>query len=215
MNLKWRIAQAAEIRWWKRYLRKRPVTDYLERKKRYWRQVFERAGIRPEGGERVLDAGCGPAGVFIVLENCRVDGVDPLLDRYEKELSHFDPDWYPWVRFHTQRVEDFQSGAVYRRIFCLNAINHFEDLEKSLQNLAEALAPGGILYLSIDAHRSGWLKGLFQRLPGDILHPHQYDLEDYTAFAERAGLTVRKRLRLKTGRIFDYWLLEAHTKKEE
>ncbi len=176
---------------------------------------MERADIYPVTGERLLDAGCGPAGIFIVLNNCRVDGVDPLLDRYERELPHFKSAWYPWVRFHSQKLEDFQPAAPYHRIFCLNAVNHFEDLEKSLKNLADALLPGGVLYLSIDAHRSGWLKGLFQRLPGDILHPHQYGLDDYTAFAERAGLVVKKRLRLKGGRIFDYWLLEAHTKKGE
>ena len=43
-NYRWRLAQAAEIRWWRRYLRRRDKAKYLEAKRRYWRRVLREAG---------------------------------------------------------------------------------------------------------------------------------------------------------------------------
>ncbi len=212
-NFKWRLAQAAEIRWWRRYLGSRPVSVYLEQKKGYWRKVLDQANLRVLPGQRVLDAGCGPAGIFIALDHCRVTCVDPLLERYRQDLPHFDPAWYPWVNFYAVKVEDFTPETPFELIFCLNALNHFADLEKSLRQLRAALIPGGTMILTVDTHRSDWLKRIFQRLPGDILHPHQYALNDYQAMLNRADFSVVNTVMLKPGRIFDYWLIEAHAKK--
>lgn len=207
------MAQAAEIRWWRRYLKGRPVSVYLEQKKAYWRKLLDQANIRVSPGQQILDAGCGPAGIFTVLEHCRVVGVDPLLDRYRNDLAHFDPAWYPWVRFYPEKVETFSPAAPFDVVFCLNAVNHFLDLDKSLRQLKAALLPEGKIFLSVDAHRSARLKWIFQRLPGDILHPHQYSLADYINRLEQAGFSVENTLLLRSGRIFDFWLIEAYTKK--
>jgi len=185
---------------------------YLSRKAAYWRRVLDAADYRPAPGARVLDAGCGPAGVFMVLKEQRVDACDPLLPRYETSIPHFRKEDYPWVRFLEAPLEYLAPETPYESLFCLNAINHVADLTVALDRLVAALAPGGKLLLSVDAHRHDLLKRIFRILPGDILHPHQHDLAEYESMLKRRGLKVERRVLLKPGRIFDYWLLVVSAK---
>jgi len=108
-SLKWKIAQFAEIRWWKNYLKNQTVEDYLVYKKDYWVKFIDKipAQYRPNKGDNILDAGCGPAGVFIVMEEHQVTAVDPLLEQYESNLSHFSRARYPNTQFHTSTLEGY------------------------------------------------------------------------------------------------------------
>ena len=36
------------------------------------------------------------------------------------------------------------------------------------------------------------LKYIFRLLPGDILHPHQFDLEEYKGMLKKAGFQIEK-----------------------
>ena len=208
MNLRWKIAQAAELRWWKNYLKNKTVDKYLQDKKAYWQRVLKEIGTEWLPEQKILDAGCGPAGIFILSDdqNHRVDALDPLLNYYEKSLPHFNKIDYPKVHFFAQALENFEPATMYDTIFCLNAINHVADLTKSLQQLHKILAPNGQLILSTDAHKHAWLKPIFKLLPGDILHPHQYDLPEYRALLLTHGFRIEKEMCLKEGNIFDYWL---------
>jgi 2-polyprenyl-6-hydroxyphenyl methylase/3-demethylubiquinone-9 3-methyltransferase len=90
MKLRWQIAQAAEIRWWKSYLKKKDTTAYRTWKTAYWKQLLSELHEQPSPDTRCLDAGCGPAGIFLALEQQRVYAIDPLLDQYQ-QLPHFQP----------------------------------------------------------------------------------------------------------------------------
>lgn len=210
MNWKWKLAQAAEIRWWKSYLRKQTPADYLRNKKDYWRRVIDQAGIDLPVAARVLDAGCGPAGIFTVLDQQEVDAVDPLLEQYQDQLPHFEPEDYPQVTFIPRALENYEPGKTYDLVFCLNAINHVADIRIALDRLIDCLGKDGRLWISIDAHRSAQLEWLFRRIPADILHPHQYTLAGYERLLTERGLQIGQRIRLKPGKIFDYVLLSAH-----
>ena len=207
-NLRWRVAQAAEIRWWRQYLRRQPAEVYLAQKAAYWRRLMDDLGMVFHPGERLLDAGCGPAGIFMVLEGAEVTAVDPLLGRY-RELPHFDPGDYPFVEFRELALEELSDCAEYEQVFCLNAINHVADLEGSLRGLRRALRPGGRAWISVDVHRFRWLQPVFRVLPGDVLHPHQFTLEQYRGLLLRAGFRVEGEWRLKPGGIFEYWMFLA------
>jgi len=207
MNLRWKLAQALEIRWWRAYLKDKSPEAYLRQKADYWRRVLEAARFEPAPGARILDAGCGPAGIFLVLDRQEVDAVDPLLEAYRAGLPHFEPSRYPYVRFFSQPLEEFRPAAPYDAIFCLNAINHVAGLAASLDVLAGALRPGGCLLLSVDTHKHVFLKKLFQWLPGDVLHPHQHSLGEYRRMLEERGLKVEREVRLKEGVVFDYYLM--------
>lgn len=159
--------------------------------------------------ERVLDAGCGPAGIFTILQAQKVDAIDPLLMAYEEKLPDFQLNQFPYVHFRTQMLEQLDEQEVYDRVFCLNAINHVADLEKAARCLVQSLKPEGTLLISIDVHRFALLKFIFRIIPGDVLHPQQDDLVDYVRLLEKLGLDIEKTLALKRGWIFNYVVIKA------
>lgn len=201
---RWSLAQKAEIRWWQSYLRGKSPDEYLAWKRAYWQDFLQRVQLHPRPGWNVLDAGCGPAGVFIVLENCRVSAVDPLLESYEKNLPHFQRADYPQVHFVCAPFETAPLEGPFDCVFCLNALNHMRDPLFSLRKMHGLLRAGGRLCLSVDVHRHGWLRRLFQRLPGDVLHPHQWEERHYRRMLKQAGFHVSGTHLLKRGKIFDY-----------
>lgn len=207
MNLRWKIAQALEIRWWRNYLKNKTTADYLVAKKAYWHWVLKTLNIDIKKGAKILEAGCGPAGIFIILDECLVDAVDPLIHKYEQNLPHFKKAAYPYVQFYNQSLEEYNIVSNYDMIFCLNAINHVADLNKSLDKIVAAMPTHGQLILSIDVHKYAFLKAVFRAIPGDVLHPHQHDLQDYSIMLEQRGCNIIKKVNLKPGRIFDYYCL--------
>ncbi len=200
------MAQAAEIRWWRRYLRAKPVGEYLGWKRGYWLDLLATLGLSPKPGARVLDAGCGPAGIFTALPACAVTAVDPLLSAYEG-LAHFRRGDYAQVTWIEAPLESFRPEQAYAYVFCLNVINHVQDIEGVMRVLAKSVEAGGVVVVSVDAHRRAWLKPLFRAVPGDILHPHQYDLSEYIALLEAAGLRAISRHLHRREPLFDYWVL--------
>lgn len=206
MKFRWKIAQAAEIQWWKAYLKKKDKATYHSWKKAYWNTLLQELIEQPPTGALCLDAGCGPAGIFMALEQQQVQAVDPLLEQYA-QLPHFNPQDYPWVTFQAQALEHFEATATFDWVFCLNAINHVADLEKCWQQLYAATAVGGKLVVSIDAHNHAFFKHLFRLLPGDILHPHQYDLEEYIAQGKAHGGHLLQTLHKDKAFFFDYYVL--------
>ena len=208
-GLKWRLAQYVERRWWRNYLKDKNDDRYLTWKKEYWASFFQKVQqhIQLKEGQSVADMGCGPAGIFTFFENQKVLAVDPLLDMYTKDLSVFDQKKYPWVSFQKSTIEDFSTEELFHLVCCLNVINHVNDIQKATDKLFSLTKPGGYCLLSIDAHNHGGLKTLFRLIPGDILHPYQYDLEEYKALMTNAGFQLIDCILIKKSPIFNYFLL--------
>jgi len=213
MQWRWKIAQAAEIRWWQGYLRRKDPTAYLIWKKNYWEQLLNSLEQRPAPGATVLDVGCGPAGIYLALTAQNIHAVDPLLAQYEEKLPVFRPEHFPHCQFFAQPFESFNQETCYEWVFCMNAINHVADFEGSLNKLFAYLQPNGRLVLSIDVHKYQWVKQVLRRLPTDILHPHQHSLEDYRRLIQQQGGLIQQAICYQPGRIFDYFLLTI--KKQE
>ncbi len=207
MSLRWKIAQSAELKWWQNYLKKKPESDYRIWKKAYWTSFFESLDLSIEKNASILDAGCGPAGIFMIFDDYKVTAIDPLLDEYEAKLPHFDKKMYPFVDFKTLSLEELPDAPQHDWVFCLNAINHVDDLEKSFQKLVAATKPGGKLVVSIDAHNHNFLKHIFRAIPGDILHPHQHGLKDYEEMLARQGCKVEASILKDEAFIFNYYVL--------
>lgn len=207
---KWKFAQKLEYRWWQRYLRNKDTGEYLQWKTKYWKDLL--ASVEPytpvKGNLHILDAGCGPAGIFIALEGNTVEAIDPLLDKY-KDLPHFQPQQFPWTQFRNIPIESLDDTGRFDLIFCLNAINHVNDIELCCNNLIRALKPGGYLVMSTDAHRYRFLKGLFQLIPGDMLHPVQLDIKEYEALLHQKEMAIVKNILYKREPIFDYYIMIA------
>jgi len=182
MSLRWQIAQWFELQWWKRYLSGKDKEKYYSWKKQYWNDLLEKiADVLPyKDLGSVADLGCGPAGIFIAFEDKKVVAADPLLDTYAEALPFFDKEDFPYTTFINQKLEDFQPDEKFDVVFCMNAINHVADINLAYDRLVNATKQGGYTVVSIDAHNHSFFKKLFRLIPGDILHPHQYDLDEYS-----------------------------------
>ena len=211
MSLAWKIAQKAERKWWQIYLKNKEVAAYTSWKLTYWKTLLDTisdsVSIQPTN--TVLDAGCGPAGIFMASPDHNLTAIDPLIDMYETDLPHFKRSNYPNVNFKAIGIEDFADEKQYDLIFCMNAINHVSDIKKGYANLAKLLKTKGKLVISIDVHNHSFFKYLFRILPGDILHPCQYDLDEYAAFLTNHNMAILKTEKLKSGFFFDYYVQVA------
>jgi len=185
-------------------LSRQPVDTYLTAKRAYWQRVCATFGVSPQSKTPILDAGCGPSGMYMIWDDHPVTALDPLLDQYE-QLPHFSRERYPHVSFFAEAIETWETTESFPLVFCLNVINHVSDLERALARLSQVTEPDGCLLLTVDVHKYGLLKKVFRTLPGDILHPHQHDRLDYEEFLERAGYRMEQCHCLKRGRIFDYY----------
>jgi len=204
-SLRWRIAQRLERLWWRRYLRNKRPEAYLNEKKAYWQRVLAELDWHPVPGRRVLDAGCGPAGIFIHLHQTEhVTALDPLLDRYAAELEVFDQAAYPEVTFLQQPLEQPMEMQAFSAIYCFNAINHVADWALALDNLTAVAAPGCRMILTSDVHRHRWLEPVFRTLPGDVLHPQQHNAADYRKALSDRGWEIDREVRLRRESIFAY-----------
>ena len=206
-TLRWKLAQYFERRWWKKYLRNKTVEDYRVWKKDYWNKLLTAGEISMANDCKILDAGCGPAGVFMILEKQKVTAVDPLLNEHEKQLIHFKKSDYKNAEFIQSPIENFKRVNYFDFIFCMNAINHVQDYETAMNNLTESLKPDGIFVMTIDAHNHSFFKHLFKAIPGDILHPHQFDLNEYKLHLMQRGVVIEKEVLLKKEFFFNHYLI--------
>jgi 2-polyprenyl-6-hydroxyphenyl methylase/3-demethylubiquinone-9 3-methyltransferase len=117
-GLRWKIAQGFEIRWWRGYLKKKNPAEYAAWKRAYWEDYLAKLGnfVAIREGDRILDAGCGPAGIFMVLESQHPDALDFLIDGYETHLPHFKRAMSPDVRFINARSRGF--ARTFRTTSC-------------------------------------------------------------------------------------------------
>jgi len=235
-SFRWKVAQWFELRWWKSYLRGKNKEEYLAWKKSYWQNILSLVSdkVKLNPSKTIIDLGCGPAGVFIALPQNKVTAVDPLIDEYENQTPFFSKSNYPNVTFVKSTIEEFEVSVIasealrakqspssrveiasqslamtYDVVFCMNCINHVHDIEKGFEKLKEVCADGGTLVLSIDAHNFSFFKHLFRLIPGDILHPHQYDLAEYKIFLEKQGFEIVKTELLKQEFLFGHWVVVA------
>lgn len=203
--MRWKIAQWFEKRWWKNYLNNKDDAAYLAWKKDYWAAFLQSNHLPKPVNARILDAGCGPAGIFTSLDQNQVVAIDPLFNFYESEISHFKADDYPWVEFRAQGLESLDDDIPFDYVFCLNVINHVEDLYASFLRLGAHVKPGGKLILSIDCHNFWLPKAIFRVLPFDILHPHQFDLDEYVTMVEKLGFKKQHVTLVKKAFLFNYY----------
>ena len=210
---RWKVAQSLEYKWWQRYLHNKDTKAYLNWKFHYWQDLLLKLTkyIELPQSKSILDAGCGPAGIFMALKGNSIDAIDPLLDKYVA-LPHFTKDKYLWTHFQNQSIEQLDATEKYDIIYCMNAINHVNDIEKCYDNLVKSLKPNGFLIISTDAHRHNFLKKIFQLIPGDMLHPVQLNIEEYNALLQKRNMEVVQDILYKQESIFNYFITIAKKK---
>jgi SAM-dependent methyltransferase len=139
----------------------------------------------------------------MVLNGNDVVAVDPLLPSYEK-MGLLAPSSFENVRFEAANIEELEHMARFDVVFCINAINHVQDLNKSLHTLSQAAKPSATLVITTDCHRFHFYRLLFRLIPLDILHPHQFSELEYIAAIEKHQIRVVRKVQLKHNHFFKY-----------
>ncbi len=210
----WQTAQRLEITWWQSYLSRQNLDSYRAWKLAYWQKILKDIEyLFPQNAIRVLDAGCGPSGIFMALPNKEVTAVDPLIKRYN-QFSFLNSDDYPHVRFEACPFESFDIGQPYPVVFAMNAINHFRDIEASVRKLIQCTAEDGLLVISIDVHRYKSLKHLLRLIKIDRMHPWQFDGSEYRSMFQQNGVELKYENLIKKGFVFNHCLMVFAKKRK-
>ncbi len=112
--------------------------------------------------ENVIDIGCGPAPyIFNDLVKCDTrTAVDPLIEFYAS-LERYQKWWnysYPIACY--KNIEQIPS-KFFDAVFCLNCLDHVQDVGAMLDEIYRILAPNGYLFIEVDVNK-----------PPDYMHPH-------------------------------------------
>lgn len=144
--------------------------------KLFWRRLeaaFALAGNLQ--GRAVLDFGCGGCVTFRYLhaEGCDITGLDPHAGALAADICE-----RLGVRAHIVRTPDELEGRRFGCILALDVLEHVDDLDACIDDLARLLEPGGRIVLS-GPTESFWYR-LGRLLAGFSGHYHVrtvYDIE--------------------------------------
>ena len=101
--------------------------------------------LRLEGGERVLDAGCGTAAIYAHLPSVTYVGFDPSEQYIDAATKRFGDDVD--VRIGTVKGTSFGPEERFDLVMAIGVVHHLDDDEAQLlfERSAEYLRPGGRL----------------------------------------------------------------------
>lgn len=163
-DVAWKGQQRYELDYTLKYQWKE---DWKKIYRHYLKDFFEIDGCFPD--KVVVDVGCGPIGVISVIEAKKRVGMDPLMDEYKKIYE-----MEPGVEYFKSKAEDIKLPKNYADIvFYVNVLNHVQDPEKTLAEIARILKPFGTMYF--DVHEN----------PVSVGHPHLFREKQLVAMLRR------------------------------
>lgn len=200
----WESRYASDARFRRRYER---ITRLLER-------------VLPKLTGEALDLGCG-TGVFsrfLASQGWRVTGLDISGEMIAEARSQSDN-----IEYHVGTLEEFVSETNrFTAIIALSMLEYVDDDEVTIQRLADLLAPGGVLVVSVP-NRSGLLRKIEGTIygirtatrgrlfadRGDYLahQRRQYSPLELDIMMRRVGLKKKRAIFLNAGLTRPKWLL--------
>lgn len=103
-------------------------------------------------GLNILDLGSGPIPSSAVFKNCNIFCLDPLLPDYMK--IGFPLHYYKNVTFIHAFSEDIPViDKFFDAIISVNAIDHVDDLYKTVKEIQRVLKPSGLIRLHVHYHK--------------------------------------------------------------
>ena len=106
--------------------------------------------LKPFGGLRILDIGCGGGLIAEPLARlgARVTGIDPAARNIEVAKAHAEPQGLA-IDYRAVTVEELAAaGEVYDAVVCLEVVEHVPDVAAFVATCAEVLRPGEVMVLS-------------------------------------------------------------------
>lgn len=150
----------------------------LDVNQKYWQRILDsipqgEVSIGPQ--TRILDVGCGGAGILLILENGIRTGVDPLMSFYRQKFSFLDDTQIRWVE---GMAEDFDDSEKFDVIFSINMLDHTESPRASALNLERLLAPGGKLVCVLNVHLTRFWRKYYESFYRWVDPPHPHHIHD-------------------------------------
>jgi SAM-dependent methyltransferase len=97
-------------------------------------------------GKRVLILGAGPAEVRLVSAHTPCVEALNISKKAIAELNEMFPDVHAFVA----DAETFRAAQPYQVIYCHSVLHHLQPFERVVENIAQCLEPGGVLFAAAE-----------------------------------------------------------------
>jgi SAM-dependent methyltransferase len=197
---RWDAAQTYERRYWESRARQIESGASAQLGWYKWRAEQLEARLRKlgradlcDGTARVIEVGSGPVGLATFFPASRAVLVDPLHDFYGSSpvLSQMRN---PRAEYVTGRGESLPvEDAAFDLVVIENCIDHVENMHGVMRELGRVIAPGGVLYLTVNCRTAPgyYVHRVLSRLKIDPGHPYTFTPPRLTRLLEQYRFTVR------------------------
>ena len=187
---RWTSAQHSEKHYWNS--RKEWINDD-DRNKMFWEEMIKEGyGLSYDffKDKKVLEIGCGPAGIIFSIDNAKERvGLEPL------DITNLlnDPSKKDVVKKGTGENLHY-SDKSFDIVLCFNVLDHTNNPSKVLNEIYRVLAENGefLLWIHVLKQRYKFLTPILNKL--DSPHPHHFTYIDILNLIDPVGfkLTYKK-----------------------
>ena len=155
------------------------TTSYLSRRYRLnWRREVVAHFVKDRPLGRVADIGCGDGSLSLpLLDRCSqltlVDNSETMLDSVRKCLPEGSASKVQLLNSDVEALD--LAAASYDVVLCIGLLAHVDNPDKTLEQVAGLVRPGGLLILEHTdlSHPLGWLLVQYSRARS-LIQPNRY-----------------------------------------
>lgn len=190
---RWDRAQAYERNYWRRHADARGEgagLDFYPWRAARLLEFLSEAGVSLPDPDvcRILEIGSGPVGLISGIRGARRVALDPLADFFAQD-PRLSRERDPGVEYRVGEGEvlPFDTGS-FDLVVMENCIDHVRDPDAVLREIGRALAPGGVLYLTVNGRTAvgAQIHRVLSRVGIDAGHPHTFTRGRLVRWATRA-----------------------------
>lgn len=163
---------------WLKKVRSMAETLYDHAASSYWfkfgkeiepmhRQFIEKFLRQVKTPGTVLDAACGagPYDELLLEAGHLVLGIDQSAGMLTEARQHYPSDQFPNLHYLKMGLQEMDFQTVFDGAICMDAMEHIcpEDWPGIMSGFNQALKPGGMIYLTADAHELGDYHEAYER----------------------------------------------------
>lgn len=160
--------------------------------------------VTRELGQRVVEVGCGLGNFTRLLLDREVivalDSEPACIERIKARYAE-QRNLHAFVYNAGRPVFPDLSRFRPDSCVCLNVLEHIDDDQQAICNMASILSPGGVIALIIPAFQA-----LYGPIDRNLGHHRRYNYGAVCKLAERAGLRIRKANYMNSIGFFGWWV---------